>query len=203
MTVHVLDQLPLWVVGDLSAADLAQIEGHLAECPACAAAAEGLHTSQAWLREALAPPFVPIDHENLRHAIMAQIRTEAAAKAVHRLAIRPALLAACAASLLIATLIWRRDRPAVASAPGIPASMATLRPGVEPTQEASPRLARHDPARVLLPPTRPRTAVAPADSPPEGPARIEFQTADPTIRIIWLARATPLPDTNPSLQEEP
>jgi hypothetical protein len=46
-------------------------------------------------------------------------------------------------------------------------------------------------------------AVAPADSPPEAPTRIEFQTADPTIRIIWLARATPLPEANPSTQEAP
>lgn len=203
MTVHVLDQLPLWVEGDLSAADLAQIEGHLAECPACAAAAERLRTSQAWLREALAPPFAPIDQENLRQTVMAQIRTEAAAKPVHPLAIRPALLAACAASLLIATLVWRRDRPAMAPAPGTPAPMAAIRPGAEPTQEASPRLARHDPARVPLPPTRPRPAIAPADSPPEEPARIEFQTADPNIRIIWLAQAKPLPETIPLIQEEP
>jgi anti-sigma factor RsiW len=203
MTIHVLDQLPLWVEGDLSTADLTVVEGHLTECPTCQAAAERLRTSQAWLREALAPPFDASDEGALHRAVMAQLRVETTAKPTRRLALRRGLLVACAASLLIATLIWRRERSAVASAPGIPAPMAALRPGAEPTQEASPRLAHHDPARTLPPPTRPRTVVAPADSPPEEPARIEFQTADPNIRIIWLARATPLPDTNPSLQEEP
>jgi hypothetical protein len=35
-----------------------------------------------------------------------------------------------------------------------------------------------------------------------GPARIEFQTADPTIRIIWLTQTRSLPETHPSLEEK-
>lgn len=203
MTLHVLDQLPLWVEGDLNAADLATVEGHLAECTACHAAAERLRTTQTWLREALASPFDASDGVALRRSVMKQIRVEAATKPIRRLAIRRGLLAACAASLLIATLIWRRERPTVAPAPGIPAPTSALNPVAEPTLAASQRPAHHDSARILPPPTRPRTAVLPADSPPEAPARIEFQTADPNIRIIWLARATPLPEAEPTRPEEP
>lgn len=203
MTHHVLDQLPLWVGGDLGAAETTAVDRHLEECPACRAAAEDLRASQAWLREALAPPPSAFAEGALQRAVMAQIRVEAAAKPIWRLAVRGGLLAACAASLLIGTLVWRRERSAVAPAPGIPAPMAALRPGAEPTQGASPPLTHHDSPRILLPPTHPRTAIAPAGPPPEEPTRIEFQTADPTIRIIWLAQAKPLPDTNPSPQEEP
>lgn len=203
MTIHVLDQLPLWVEGDLSDPEMAMVDRHLTHCPTCREAAEEMRASQAWLREALAAPFSASDEGAWHRAVMAQIRLEAATKPVRRLAVRRGLFAASAASLLLAAFLWRRDRPAVASAPGIPAPMAALRPGAEPTREASPRVAHRDPIPSLPPPTRPRTAAAPADSPPGEPARIEFQTADPTIRIIWLARATPLPDTNPPLPEEP
>ncbi|MCM2249397.1 MAG: zf-HC2 domain-containing protein, partial [Geothrix sp.] len=71
MTIHVLDQLPFWVEGDLSAADLAAVEGHLAECPACRAAAEHLRISQTWLRDALASPFSVADEGAWQRAVMA------------------------------------------------------------------------------------------------------------------------------------
>ncbi|WP_026852924.1 anti-sigma factor family protein [Geothrix fermentans] len=204
MTLHVLDQLPLWVEGDLSAADLAAVEHHLAKCPACHAVAERLRTSQVWLREAMQPPFVPIDHEHLRHAVMAQIRTEAAAKPVHRLAaIRPTLLAACVASLLIATLIWRQEHATVSLPPlGVPSAL----PAGSATQTApvvTPPMARQDLARVAPLKAPLRRPEEPVSSPIEGPARIEFQTANPNIRIIWLAQAKPLPEMNPTPLEAP
>ncbi|HEX4846168.1 MAG TPA: zf-HC2 domain-containing protein, partial [Geothrix sp.] len=171
MTIHVLDQLPLWVEGDLATAEMAAVDRHLGDCPACRAAADRLRTSQAWLREALAPPFDAGDHESLRHRVMDQIRAERR-PSERRLRTRPALLAACAAILLVATLTWRQERPA----PGPPAPMAALKSNPEPAPEA-PSLARAEPARIAPRSARPPMAVAPADTPPEAPARIEFQTA--------------------------
>jgi hypothetical protein len=201
MTLHVLDQLPLWVEGDLSAADLAEVEGHLAECPTCHAAAERLRLSQAWLREALAPPFAASDEGALHRAVMAQIRVETTAKPIRRLAIRRGLLAACAASLLIATFIWRREPkgPVQLSGLGVPPAPMT----VTPQPDARSNHAPHEAPRPAHPSPRMALARKAGSPPPAEPARIEFQTADPNIRIIWLARATPLPDTNPPLQEEP
>ena len=49
-------------------------------------------------------------------------------------------------------------------------------------------------------PRRIQEAEPPAQDPP---TRIEFQTADPNIRIIWLAQAKPLPDATHPLSEEP
>lgn len=203
MTVHVLNQLSLWVEGDLSTTDLAAVDGHLAECQACRAAAERLRTSQTWLREAMQPPFVSIDHENLRHAVMAQIRMEPAAKSVRHLAIRPALLAACAASLLVAILAWRQEHAPVASPPLVvpsvfPAEPATQTASMVPQSMACPDPARTAPLKVPLPGLEESSS-----SPAGGLPRIEFQTANPTVRIIWLAQANPLSETNPTPSEAP
>ncbi len=201
MTIHVLDQLPLWVEGDLSAADLAVVESHLVECPTCREAAARLQISQAWLREALAAPFSATDERAWHHAVMAQIRVEATAKPTLRLALRRGLLAACAASLLIATFIWRREPkgPVQFSGFEVPPAPKT----VAPPPDAQPIHAPREAPRLTQPSPRKALAQNTGSPPPAEPARIEFQTADPNIRIIWLARATPLPDTNPSLQEEP
>jgi anti-sigma factor RsiW len=189
------------VEGDLSAADTGAVQAHLDHCPSCRAAAESLRTSQAWLRDALAPPFGAADEGAWQRAVMTQIHAEAAAKPVRRLAVRRGLLAACAASLLMAILVWRRESKDPAQLPGIEVPSA-LKPvatqpealPIHPPPEA-PRLAQRPPRTALT-----QNAGSP---PPVEPARIEFQTADPTIRIIWLARATPLPEANPSTQEAP
>lgn len=202
MTIHVLDQLPLWVEGDLSGLDTETVQAHLDLCGSCRAAAEQLRTSQAWLREALVPPFAPIDHENLRRAVIVQIRMEAAAQPVRRLA-RPALLAACAASLLVGTLVWRQEHAAVTLPPlGTPSALPA-EPATQAAPAIPPPMVRQGAARVARLKVPLRKSEEPASPPVEGPVRIEFQTADPNVRIIWLAQAKPLPETNPLIPEEP
>lgn len=194
-TRHVLDRLPLWVEGDLSAQEAETIQSHLDQCADCQAAAERLRTSQAWLRESLAPPFDAVDHAALRDAVLAQVRSEPSPRRIPRLMPRTALLAACAAALLIAALLPLGHRlpgppPPVASATPIP-SAHPLPFVPHPVSHPLPRAARARPLRMAR------------AEPPSGPSRIEFQTSDPSIRIIWLAQATPPTDPNPSLPEVP
>lgn len=204
---HVLDQLPHWIEGDLSSHERIRLEAHLVECPTCHEAAEELRTSQAWLREALVSPFDPTDAARLRRRVMDQIREEAAAQPIQRFRVRPALLAACAATLLMASLVWRRERghslqPATV---GIPQPIKVAGGRTVSIPEAAPKPIRDH--RHITPLPKSRVAPVPraeAESPPEGlPARIEFQTADPTIRIIWLAQAKPLSETTSSFSETP
>lgn len=191
MTPHVLHQLPLWVEGDLDAADMAAVDRHLAQCPDCRSAAGDLRANQNLLREAMASPFEASDREGLRRQVMAQIRAEAAERPVRRLLPRPALLAACAASLLLAFLWWRQDPVAAVPQPAPVPKPLMQAPLLPPTMAV-----RRDP----LPP-HPRGPVAsPREAPPS--TRIEFQTADPTIRIIWLAQSKSLPDPTPSTEEK-
>jgi len=194
MTPHVLPQLPLWVDGDLDAASLAAVEHHLVQCPDCREAAESLRASQNLLREAMVPPFGVSDRERLRRQVMAQVRAETPAKPVRRLLPRAALLAACAASLLLTVFLWRRN-PAVivqhpAAVPNTPRHPQQPPPAVAVRQDSP----LHHTLGSLAP-----LREAP---PPLGPARIEFQTADPTIRIIWLAQSKPLSDTTPPSEEK-
>jgi len=198
MTPHVLHQLPLWVEGDLDAADMAAVDRHLAQCPECRAAAEDLRASQDLLREAMASPFETADRERLRGQVMAQVRAEAAAKPARRLIPRSALLAACAASLLLTVFVWRRGHEVVEG--GTPQLMPPPLP--EAVLPSSPpdlpsNTVRRQAASLPHPRGRPapRQDLEPASQ--GEPARIEFQTADPNIRIIWLAQAKPLPETDP------
>lgn len=201
MTSHALDQLPLWVEGDLDASGMARVDQHLAACAACRLAAEDLRRGQARLREAMASPFEAADHARLRGRVMDQLQAEAARPPTRRFAPRPFHLAAAAAALLLVALPWlQRPRsqahPGQRPSPPGPGTRAEIPPDPTslPTRRAAPRL-------VPSPP-RPGERIAEPE-PPEGPSRIEFQTADPTIRIIWLARATPLPEAEPTLQEAP
>lgn len=202
MTPHVLDQLPLWIEGDLAAPETAAVEDHLSRCPECRQAAERFRTSQTWLREALDPPFEAPDRQRLRTQVMEQIHT-AAAKPRPRMPLRRSLLLASAATLLLASLIWslERARPDLPTSPDLPVPPAfppppsTAMPPPRPeqaTQVSRPRLA-----------ARPSPARSPESPPLAEPARIEFQTSDPAVRIIWLAQAKPPSDTTSHAQEAP
>ncbi len=194
MMPHVLSQLPLWVEGDLDAASLTAVEHHLAHCPDCASAAGDLRASQDLLKEATTSPFEASDRARLRRQVMAQVRSEAAPRRVRRLLPRAALLAACAASLLLTVFLWRQ---AVAVAVQQPAALPKA--PQQPPQPPPTVAVRQDPPAHHTPGPLAPLREAP---PPLGPARIEFQTTDPTIRIIWLAQSKPLPDTTPPSEEK-
>lgn len=193
MTHHVLQQLPLWVGGDLDAERLAAVEHHLTQCPGCASAAGDLRASQHLLREATTSPFDASDQERLRRQLMARVRAEATARPARRVLPWASLLAASAASLLLAALWWRQ-------APATAVPKPTPGPGAVPLLMPPPQAmaTRQNPA-----PTRTRgpSALARETLPPSVPARIEFQTADPTIRIIWLAQKQSLAETSPPTEE--
>ncbi|GLH74077.1 hypothetical protein GETHLI_25790 [Geothrix limicola] len=202
MTPHVLKHLPLWIEGDLAGTESAAVESHLAECPACLEAAEALRASQARLREAMASPFDASDAVRLRCSVMDQIRAEPAPRPILHLASRPALLTASAAALLLASLVWRFERGrSVHSAPppAPPPTSAALsaEPDPKPAPTESRSALRYETQARIRPASRHGTESLPSGM----PARIEFQTADPTIRIIWLAQATP-PSEPSSTPEE-
>ncbi|HJV48484.1 MAG TPA: zf-HC2 domain-containing protein [Geothrix sp.] len=199
MTPHVLEQLPLWIEGDLSDQDWAGVESHLAQCPACRAAAEDLRASQAWLREAMASPFEAADTARLRRSVVDQIRLESA-RPLRPLVIRPALLAASAAALLLLSLIWRFDRGRSGGATRslVPPAAAAASPS-EPAGPSTPGGPETAPPRAQA---RAKPKDGTAAPPQSGPARIEFQTADPNVRIIWLAQATPRSEPSSTPEEK-
>jgi hypothetical protein len=202
MTHHVLDLLPYWVGGDLTREETEAVERHLDGCPSCQEAATRLSASQAWLKDALASPFEVSDRERLRHGVMDRIRAEPSQRPTRRLT-APSALFATAAALLVAFLTWHQYRGSTLQPPVFgtppPPKIAERPPEPAPhSMTAHPEIARttHLHARSL-----PKQESEP---PPQGgPTRIEFQTSDPNIRIIWLAQAKPYSETIPPLQEAP
>lgn len=179
---HVLDLLPLWVEGDLSHLDQQRVDGHLETCAACAAEAQALRRSQAWLKEAAPAPFEAADFAALRSAVLAQVASEPLPQPppARSLPLRP-LLAAAALLLL------------VLGAPRIPSWLAPA-PILAPATPEAPAL-REVALTLPEPPALPRPLPRHRPSPLRaGPAlRLEFQTADPAIRVIWLPPAAPSP----------
>ena len=192
---HVLDRLPFWIAGDLDAPETEAVQAHLDQCPDCRAAADRMREGRTWVREALEPPFDAADHTRLREAILAQVRQAEPPRRTSRLTPRAVLLAATAAALLL-TLSHPWHQAPASPLPAPPALAGTT----VPAPQATARTAPPQPAPIRL--ARARPAPREATDADTGPARIEFQTSDPTVRIIWLARATPHPEPDLS-QEEP
>lgn len=195
---HVLDRLPAWIAGDLDAPETGAVQAHLDQCAGCRAAADRIREGQAWLREALESPFDAADHAHLREAVMTQVRHVEPLRRTSPLRPRAALFATAAAALLALALAhpWRH----LPSAPPTPAPRLLIEAGI-PAPQAATRTAPSSPTPLRLARARPTPREAPDEA--TGPTRIEFQTSDPSVRIIWLAQARPSPDPNPPLPEAP
>jgi anti-sigma factor RsiW len=168
---HVDDLLPLWIEGDLDVRESRAVEAHLAECGHCRAEAAALRGSQAWLKSATLP-FGAEDREELRQAVLARIQ---ASKGRASKAWWIAPLAA--AALLVVFLRPHREAVVEALPPAPPMTAPRSFPVIPVTKPL--RAAR----RQAIPPPL-ESAAGP------GASRIEIQTSNPQIRIIWLARAT-------------
>ncbi len=182
----VMALLPLWIEGDLDSSGAGALATHLDRCEPCRAAATALRESQTWLRRGAEPPFGPADFSALRAEVMTVVRQEPAPRSARRRYLVPLAMASAAVAA-----ISLHHRPVRSMPSAQPANVVP-----EPPQ-APPVASR----KVAGPPPHPPRAKPIAPAAPEAPAisRIEYQTADPTIRIIWLAQADrPGPDAIPT-----
>jgi hypothetical protein len=182
--LRVLNQLPLWVEGDLPGPEAAALATHLARCGPCREAAEALRASQAWLRQGPPPPFTEADHAQVRRQVLDRIRAEAKPVPFR---IRRASLWAAACGLFVLGLSLRFPRPQVPPLPSHRPLLAQQGPPAPAELQAPPRR-KARPARAAPPPA------------PSSVSRIELQTSNPQIRIIWLARSR---DTAPETLPQP
>jgi hypothetical protein len=188
---HVTDLLPLWIGGDLEARESLLVEAHLLICEACRAEADALRESQAWMRSAT-PPFSVADRDQVRQEVLAHIAS-GPLKARSRRVWKGVAALAAAASLLLVLL--RHGHPENTGMPAPPPPPRTPPQTLPmPPAPVGVGVARHQPA-----PPRPD----PHEAAGPGASRIEIQTDNPQIRIIWLARATALPEGSlHSIQED-
>ena len=196
-TPHVLNQLPLWIEGDLSEAEARPVSDHLESCPSCRACAEALRESQTWLKDVPPLPFEDPDFAQVRRRVLEQLATDSTAPARIKRAPqtlwRPLLVAA--ASLLFILLASRgnlqKPQPVIALPP--PPSQAPEPPPTPslPPVPTTPRVTHGpspNPGPIPLP--RPSQGAEPLKEPPTTAIRIELQTPNPNIRIIWLPNSS-------------
>ncbi|HTL98519.1 MAG TPA: zf-HC2 domain-containing protein [Holophagaceae bacterium] len=186
---HITHLLPLWVEGDLDARASAAVEAHLGLCEFCRAEADALRDSQAWLKSGGLPPFHDADRDRLRREVLARIGTEPRAPQRRAMGWGAAVLVA-AATLVV--LLFHRERPEPARGPA--PRVAAAVPAVVPPKSIPAPLPLV-PRPVLVARRHPVPSHPdPDEAAGPGASRIEMQTSNPQIRIIWLARATPRPD---------
>ncbi len=180
--------LPLFVGHDLDEGGSREIAAHLENCGPCRDLEAGLKASLAWLEAAPPPPLDETDYSAFRRGVWQRIEAEGGV-ARRRLprAGRLVLAGGLLAAALLAVFLSIRPRseafqpaePRLAAAPAtapavgpMPAAQGSPEPAADETISSAPR------ARV-----RP---VAPAG--PQSVVKIEFQTANPGVRIIWLVK---------------
>jgi hypothetical protein len=171
-----------------------EVEEHLAVCEGCRLLRRDLLRSRAWIASIPAPPFGEAESGELRRGVWREIesrglRTGGARPRCRRLAL------SSAAGLLVAVLaglaVLSRGRSGPAALPPVAALRAAQGQGAavlalpRPPEESASVAQEPVPAKARLSRARERRHTAAV--PPEV-VRIEFQTANPDVRIIWLVK---------------
>ncbi len=188
--------MPLYAGADLPAEEARLVTDHLRSCAACRDLLADFEASRGWLQEQAAAPL----DDSFLAGMRAGVRQEIARPGRWTnwfewpaWLLRPRFaLASLTTLLLIAASIWVMTRQETA-----PPTPEVVRQNDRPEETTPPtevKIARVRSAktraravkRAIPRPVKSEEMVAGIETAP-AMTRIEFQTADPTIRIIWLA----------------
>ncbi|MBX3276409.1 MAG: zf-HC2 domain-containing protein [Acidobacteria bacterium] len=210
--IHAKELLPLFITGDLSAADMNAVGEHARRCESCRAQTAEITAARDWLKQAANPALDEDFYDHMRAGVWDRIDAEANRPRWWSFILpvwtsRPVLAMAAAVLLAVFGLIAISDRKNVSTRPVPPQDVTAelSAPAPEPFATADQRVAPQYKRRVKPEPAAPRIVV-PAPAAPISPLgdmaeaasdaesieesgmiRIEIQTADPNIKIIWLA----------------
>jgi anti-sigma factor RsiW len=181
--------LALFVGDDLDDDEAALVRRHLLACDACRATLEGYRAAGAWLRSARKPEPGPAAYLALQRAVRVRVREAPRPWLLAwlgrgwswvRLGAAPTLATATVALALGAfTLVARGGRPPLVAPPAVATDSSPTVAAASARPEEGP-LALADEAG-------PETAEGEADGEPDDDLRIEMQTSDPEVRIIWFS----------------
>jgi len=189
MTCRKMDKvLPLFVGRDLDPARMNEVAEHLAACERCRGLHAELAAGRAFLETSPAAPLSEVDYADLRLAVRRRIETDARRPARSRVG-RLVLASAGLVTVALAAILVLHARPEVPRAP----RGTGVASREEPALAALPAAPLEEPTAPPAPATSladtPRKAVRTARRGPESRVvRIEFQTANPDVRIIWLVK---------------
>lgn len=188
--------LALRAGGDLLEKDLERLTTHLESCAGCRPLGEELAASFAWTKAPAAPLVSEADYAAMRREVWRRIEAGGAKSAAPfaggRLVLTAAgLFAAALAAVLLVRRTPRESTPVAAVRPSATAAAAPSPGREEASAAATPAPAPlvTAPVRVAASNSRPRVRPRPpAVSGESAVERIEFRTANPNVRIIWLVK---------------
>lgn len=111
------ENLTAWIDGELSQAELARVENHLADCETCATEARSLRQAVSWQTDILPGKLLdaPVDVGALRlglHRRLARLRNrEETVTSSWTWLLRPLAVAVSGAALSLLVIIWRSAEP--------------------------------------------------------------------------------------------
>ncbi|MCM3876988.1 MAG: zf-HC2 domain-containing protein [Thermoanaerobaculia bacterium] len=205
--------LALHVEGDLAADESRAVEAHMAGCPGCRAEAEAYKRSQSFLREDGPAPFDERDYAEIRRGVRERLDDRPDRGTLVRRANifflegkrETALALTAAASLLLAASIALRYRPTAVPGPASFARSGAAQAEARPLSlfkknpPGAPELtsvAQEAAARAVFPSKQKEMVTRSSPllvgrAPASVVSRIELQTANPNVRIIWLVGSQP------------
>ena len=186
--------LPLFVGDDLAPREADALRAHLAGCPSCAAQAADFAESRAWLQSLQAPESDARQLDDLRSAVLGAIRAERPRAGWFDRWRAPHWALFAAGLLLLAGLAWLMRGAGLQPAPTKKEDSALRNPAPDEKEAIAlgnpAQTRKHFRAGTKPAPRRqPRPSATPTDlAAADGEMlRIEMQTEDPNIRIIWFA----------------
>jgi len=199
---HIQNLLPLYIEGDLPSQQADTVRAHLFSCPQCRESASEYEASQEWLRAAGGSGGTQLEDrffDDLRASVWRGIEDSNKPTAFFsgwRWAIAFALLLITAGALLYSRRMQPvRDIPDVVKLLPPPATgpVAAVTEPHPPQARRRPRQIRPLRMMPLLPTPAQAVRTEVAHDRSDSMLRIEIQTADPNVRIIWLV---PKPQQN-------
>ncbi|NOT63235.1 MAG: zf-HC2 domain-containing protein [Acidobacteria bacterium] len=201
--------LPLYASSDLSDAQSVQVRAHLAQCESCATLADEYAAAREWMQGTGAPEFDETFFAELRYGVRQKLAAQSVRAAWWTLRWQPLVVAVALLLLMIFSLrlfqtkgvpptnIAKRHAP-LQQPEAVPTPIPPIN---ELAQTQKPRVPWRKHGRALrIKQEEKDTIVATATEPARVDevekvaepvmSRIEIQTADPNIRIIWLTQNT-------------
>jgi predicted anti-sigma-YlaC factor YlaD len=204
------DLAPLFVEGDLPRRKAERVRRHVEGCPACRTLIEDFRSSQHWLRTSAAPVVDGAALDELRRAVWRQIETqprpsrtwlgiERAWATLRRWASQPAVAAVAVMVVVVGSVALSRMDGLGGTRLGPSATVASPDGEGQLEMADDPEMAEasDDSERILAQASPDEVAEGEGDG-AEGRAdedavRVEFQTHDPDVRIIWFASSANQP----------
>ncbi len=185
--------IPPFVGGDLDEAETIVVGAHLAACETCAASATELRETLDLVRAETEPDVDAEFYESIRRDVLSTLAAPAPPRRYWSTAVAASVALAALAALLV--MLAMRSQPGDGAReearddrqPTIEPAPVRAKPAVEPERSNHTERRPAKTTRRVAPRTVPQMAALPAECLAVAePLKLEFQTSDPNIRIIWF-----------------